>query len=202
MKSSVRLSSLFAKDSSSASGVQSCPKGPLQNGQGWISIVYSATPLFHPLFSWKKRRAPCNVVYLSQECFFISAQIRRSTHSVSRQMLRTKVTMLLEQIHTHTLLTHEHTSSLTTSQLRGHTSAQTTPYCERECAADWIIQEKAKIAACPNHQERDRAGHRGTEGVGEGEKERRRWKEQEIHLIQLSCRVEKFLVCVQHCRDN
>ena len=40
--------------------------------------------------------------------------------------------------------THERSSSLTTSQLRGNASAQTTPHCERECAADWIIQEKAK----------------------------------------------------------
>lgn len=58
--------------------------------------------------------------------------------------------------------THEHSSLLAASQRRGHTSAQTTPHCERECAADWIIQEKAKIAVCPNHQERDRAGHRGS----------------------------------------
>lgn len=56
MKSSVRLSSLLAKGSGSASGVQSCPKGPLQNGKGWISMVYSATLLFHPLFSWKKKK--------------------------------------------------------------------------------------------------------------------------------------------------
>lgn len=56
MKSSVRLSSLLAEGCSSASGVQSCPKGPLQNGEGWISMVYSATLLFHPLFSCKKKK--------------------------------------------------------------------------------------------------------------------------------------------------
>lgn len=76
---------------------------------------------------------------------------------------------------------------LAASQCRGHTSAQTTPHCERECAADWIIQEKAKIAECPNHQEWESGD---TEGVGQGKKAG--WGKEEIHLIQPTCRACKF----------
>lgn len=71
---------------------------------------------------------------------------------------------------TFSAVTHEHSSLLVTSERGGHRSAQITPYCKRECAADWIIQEKAKIALCPNHKGRDRAGHDGSEEAGKGEK--------------------------------
>lgn len=158
MKSSVRLSRPHAKSCSSASGVQSCPKGPLQNGEGWISMVYSnQSPLSSSIQLEKKKwRAASNVVYLRQECSFISAQIRKSTHSVLRHV-ETVVTA-------HLGWTLTHTQTLT----RGHTSAQTTPHCERECAADWIIQEKAKNSCVSQPPSAKQSGTQGEWGSGNG----------------------------------
>lgn len=125
-----------------------------KDGSQW-SIQTSL--LFHPLFSWKKTwRAASNVVYLRQECSFISAQIRKSTHSVLRHV-ETVVTA-------HLGWTLTHTQTLT----RGHTSAQTTPHCERECAADWIIQEKAKNSCVSQPPSAKQSGTQGEWGSGNG----------------------------------
>lgn len=120
--------------------------------------------LFKPVSSFilysaeKKKtwRAASNVVYLRQECSFISAQIRKSTHSVLRHV-ETVVTA-----HLGWTLTHAQTLT------RGHTSAQTTPHCERECAADWIIQEKAKNSCVSQPPSAKQSGTQGEWGSGNG----------------------------------
>lgn len=180
MKSSVRLSSLLAKDSSSASGVQSCPKRPLQNGEGWISMVYSDTPLFHPFILTKKQESTMQSCIFEPIKVFFHFQEKRSP--CFKTNVQTTVTTLLVLRDS-----HQHSFRLAASQCRGHTSAQTTPHCERECAADWIIQEKAKIAECPNHQEWESGD---TEGVEQGKKAG--WRKKEIHLIQSTCRACKL----------
>lgn len=155
MKSSVRLSSPLAKSCSSASGVQSCPKGPLQNGEGWISMVYSnQSPLSSSIQLKKKVESSKQCRIFQKECSFISAQIRKSTHSVLRHV-ETVVTA-------HLGWTLTHTQTVT----RGHTSAQTTPHCERECAADWIIQEKAKNSCVSQPPSAKQSGTQGEWGSG------------------------------------
>lgn len=52
-----------------------------------------------------------------------------------------------------------------------------------------LYKRKQKIAVCPNHLVRNRAGHRGSEGVGTGEKGE--------HLIQLKVGAEKFSACTR-----
>ena len=60
-----------------------------------------------------------------------------------------------------------------------------------------LYKRKQKIAVCPNHRERDRAGHRGSEGrEGPG------WRGQQIHLIQLGRRADKFAAGARSCRDE
>lgn len=123
-----------------------------------LNGLFSSSPLSSSI-QFKERRAACNVVYLIQECSFISAQISKSTHSVLRHMSRPWSERFYRgHAHTRTVLHWPHHSS------EGTQVHKQTPHWERECAADWIIQEKAKIAVCPNHLERDRVGHRGGKG--------------------------------------
>lgn len=164
MKSSVRLSSLLAKNHRAASGVQSCPKRPEQNEEGWISMVYSLILFFHLPFNWEKKkkkwrgRVQCRI--------FQRRNVLSYRHNLGKALtaIQDKCRDCGDNRSDNTVNVDVQTR-LRRPRL-AHASAKTTPDCERECAADWIIQEKAKnscVSQPPRAKERGARRDRGCE---------------------------------------